>query len=277
MKRLLLMMGIGTFTINAQNNNTLEGSIDPCAKFQNIDRRVIPYNHLREADVLWSKRVWRVLDLREKMNLQFYYPIEPYCSNRSLIWVLRTYTIEGTITAYSALDDEFRLPLTIAEVESIGASRDTIMIEDPMTGSMVPTPIQNLFDPSTVKRIRLKEDYFFDRQKSQLDVRTIGICPVRESYDENGEYRGDSPMFWVYYPECRPVFAKSDVFNRNNGAEYSSLEDAFWRRNWSSYIYKESNVYDRLISEYKSGLDALLEGKKIHEEIRDWEQDLWRY
>jgi hypothetical protein len=40
---------------------------------------------------------------------------------------------------------------------------------------------------------------------------------------------------------------------------------------------KESNVYDRNISTYKNGLDALLEGKRIEEEIFTYEQDLWEY
>jgi gliding motility associated protien GldN len=259
-------------SVNAQN--VLDGVY---IKEHSTSRKVIPYTHLREADVMWSKRVWRVIDLREKMNQPLYYPVQPINDRRSMTQVVRSAVLEGVVTAYSSLDDEFKMPMTIAEVEAIGSKVDTIFVEDPETYELVPQIIKEEFEPSSVKRYRLKEDYFFDRQKSVLDVRTIGICPVRESYDENGEYRGDAPMFWIYYPEIRQSFANAEVYNRSNDSERRTLEDIYWKRWFASYIYKENNVYDRLISEYKEGLDALLEGKRIHEEIRDWEQDLWEY
>ena len=38
------------------------------AKENTTNRRFIPYTFLREADVQWTKRVWRRIDLREKIN-----------------------------------------------------------------------------------------------------------------------------------------------------------------------------------------------------------------
>jgi hypothetical protein len=32
-----------------------------------VNRRFIPYTHLREGDVTWEKRVWRDIDMREKV------------------------------------------------------------------------------------------------------------------------------------------------------------------------------------------------------------------
>ncbi len=37
----------------------------------------IPYVPLREADVIWSRRIWREIDMKEKMNQPFYYPETP--------------------------------------------------------------------------------------------------------------------------------------------------------------------------------------------------------
>lgn len=118
---------------------------------------------------------------------------------------------------------------------------------------------------------------FFDKQRSVLDVRIIGICPVLEKYDANGDYKGDQPMYWVYFPEIRPLLAQQETFNRWNDAERINFDDLFMKRFFSSYIYKESNVYNRRITDYKTGIDALLEAEKVHEKIANMEQDLWEY
>ncbi len=277
MKRVgILLVGLFAFAFSneVEAQNVLDGVY---IKQHATSRRVIPYTHLREADVMWSKRVWRILDMREKINHPLYFPIFEINDRKSMIQVTRSVAEEGVVTAFSPFDDEFKLPLSVTEIESIGVTETTVEIEDPETFEITEKTIKNDFNPANVKRYRLKEDYFFDKQKSELDVRTIGLCPVLEKYDENGEYKGDSDMFWIYYPEIRMVYANAEVYNTSNDSERRTIEDIFWSRQFATFIYKENNVYDRLISEYKEGLDALLEGQRIHEEIRDWEQDLWEY
>jgi hypothetical protein len=41
-------------------------------------KKPIGYEHVREADVIWSKRVWSYIDLREKMNHPLFYPFDTY-------------------------------------------------------------------------------------------------------------------------------------------------------------------------------------------------------
>jgi len=272
----ILLVGLFAFAFSneVEAQNVLDGVY---IKQHATSRRVIPYTHLREADVMWSKRVWRILDMREKINHPLYFPIFEINDRKSMIQVTRSVAEEGVVTAFSPFDDEFKLPLSVTEIESIGVTETTVEIEDPETFEITEKTIKNDFNPANVKRYRLKEDYFFDKRKSELDVRTIGLCPVLEKYDENAEYKGDSDMFWIYYPEIRMVYANAEVYNTSNDSERRTIEDIFWSRQFATFIYKENNVYDRLISEYKEGLDALLEGQRIHEEIRDWEQDLWEY
>jgi gliding motility associated protien GldN len=277
MKRVgILLVGLFAFAFSneVEAQNVLDGVY---IKQHATSRRVIPYTHLREADVMWSRRVWRMLDMREKINHPLYFPIIEINDRKSMIQVTRSVAQEGVVTAFSPFDDEFKLPLSVTEIENIGVSETTVEIEDPETFEITEKTIKNDFNPANVKRYRLKEDYFFDKQKSELDVRTIGLCPVLEKYDEAGEYKGDSDMFWVYYPEIRMVYANAEVYNTSNDSERRTIEDIFWSRQFATYIYKKNNVYDRYIAEYKEGLDALLEGQRIHEEIRDWEQDLWEY
>jgi len=76
-------------------------------------KRVVPYTHIREADVMWARRVWRTIDLREKMNHPLYYPTEAINDRKSLFDVIKHgLLVDGSITAYDpgalANDDELR-------------------------------------------------------------------------------------------------------------------------------------------------------------------------
>lgn len=273
---VVLSVGLITETnVNAQN--VLDGVY---VKEHYPTRKVVPYTHLREADVMWATRIWRKLDLREKINHPLYYPTEAIKNRRSLAQVIVEAVQEGSLTAYDPLDDEFTITLTKAEIERKLSYVDTQYIESPDPPyDLVMTVIPEEFDPSTVKEFRVKEDWFFDRQRSVLDVRIIGIQPVAEKIDKTtGEVRGTEPMFWVYFPEARNIFASAEVFNRQNDAERKTMEDIFWKRMFGSYIYKEKNVYDRSIGEYMlNGLDQLLEAERIKENIFILEHDLWEY
>ncbi|MDF2437162.1 MAG: gliding motility protein GldN [Bacteroidota bacterium] len=246
-------------------------------------RRAIPYTHLREADVMWSKRVWRVIDLREKMNHPLYYPAQPILDRKSLFDVIKDAALkDGTITCFGnpALDDEFKMELTKSEIEKQLVHWDsTNQAPDPNNPDlMIAAPIKDVdVTAEKIWKYWIKEDWFFDKQRSVLDVRIIGICPVIEKVSGGVGTGGDSPQFWIYFPEARPVFANQEVYMRHNDAERRTLEDIFWKRMFSSYVRKETNVYDRYISEYKLGIDALLESDRVKEDIFKYEHDLFHF
>jgi gliding motility associated protien GldN len=110
-----------------------------------------------------------------------------------------------------------------------------------------------------------------------MQVRILGIAPLIDVKDDNGNFRYEKPMFWVYYPEARESLARERVFNFGNDTSPMTWEDLFEMRFFSSYIYKESNVFDRRLQEYLSGVDLLLEADKIKQEIFNFEHDLWSY
>ncbi|MCB9264960.1 MAG: gliding motility protein GldN [Lewinellaceae bacterium] len=236
-----------------------------------VERRVLPYDHIREADIFWEKRIWRVIDVREKMNLPFAYPERPFFT------ILMDAAEAGEITVYSTEDDKFSIPLTPDEVASMGASVDTIATVDPETYEETYQIVRNEVNPQDVKRFRIKEIWFFDEETSTLQVRILGIAPLIEEYDDNGNFKYERPMFWVYYPEAREVLARERVFNVGNDNSPMTFEDLFEMRFFSSYIYKESNVFDRRLEDYLSGVDLLMEADKIKQEIFNFEHDLWTY
>ena len=130
-----------------------------------------------------------------------------------------------------------------------------------------------------IVKYRIKEDWFFDRERSIMDVRIMGICPFATAIAEDGSVKGIKPIFWIYFPEARYVFANYDVFNRQNDAERRTFEDIFWKRMFNSYIYKESNVYDRAIIDYKENtpMELLFEADRIKDDLFKMEHDLWHF
>ncbi len=238
------------------------------------EKEVIPYDYIREADVFWAKRIWRMIDVREKMNLPFKYPQQP------LIQVLHEAAKNGELTVYdpAVVDaDQFKQVMSVDDVKKLGARVDTVMQINPITLEEEQVITKNELTWDKIVKYRVKEDWFFDEETSTLMVRVIGVAPIMEDYDASGNYRGDMTMYWVYYPDLRPILAKYEVYNPRNDAQRLSWEDVFEARIFESYIYKESNVYDRNIQEYATGMDALLESDRVKYDIFTFEHDLWNY
>ena len=264
------------FSFNTKAQNVLDG---PYIKEHVPKRKFVPYTPLREADVMWSKRIWRTIDLREKINHPLYFPTAKINDRRSLFDVIKDAVLTGQLTAYGnpVLDDEFKEPMTKTAIEKLFCRKDTNYVENVDNGQSEPVVVDVCIESQNIKQYWIKEDWFFDKQRSVLDVRIIGIAPLVEKKNEAGEVTGYSPMFWIYFPEARPIFANAEVYNRSSNSERRTLEDIFWKRQFGSYIRKVDNVYDRNINEYKQGLDALLEAETIKDDIFTFEHDLWHF
>ncbi|MCP4438216.1 MAG: gliding motility protein GldN [Aureispira sp.] len=236
------------------------------------EKKVLTYDHIHEKDVMWEKRVWRLIDVREKMNHLFTNPKKPFIN------IILDAAAAGDATLYSVMDDEFKVPLTKNEVSSLITSVDTITTWDPITFEEIITPVENELDPTDIKKYRIKEVYYFDEETSSMGVRILGIAPIVDRYDDSGSFLNSGPMFWAYYPELRESLARHEAANAHNEAARMSWEDIFEARLFASYITKESNVYDRRIKDYKnSPIDILLESDNIKNEIFHFEHDLWSY
>lgn len=280
MRKLLFILSGILFSYQAFSQYVLDGVY---AKEHSPTRAVVPPAFLREADVMWSKKIWRIVDLKEKANLMLAYPFAGSSVGRkSLIEVLWTAANEGTLTAYSTFDDEFTKTLTKEELSKVGGAgidSTTYTSADPPYEQR-DTVIVRTFSIDKVIGYRIKEEWFFDKQRSVMDVRIIGIAPLIFEVDEFGNTREGAlkiPIFWIYYPEARKILANVECFNRFNDAERRTYDDVFQKRLFSSYIFKESNVYDRRIEEYRQGMDALVEADRIKNEITNFEHDMWEY
>ena len=258
-------------------------SDDAYVREHNPTRKVIPYPNLREADVMWSRRMWEVIDLRQKINQPLYLPVDATEARKSLFDVIRIGLLEeGSITAYglgpAQDDDEFHYALSQDSLESMMNPTKTKYVENPITQELEPKEVIEPLKSSDVMAYKIKEDWIFDKQRSERYVRIIGIAPVINKYVEgSSELKGQVELFWLYYPECRYLFNNYDVFNAHNNSQQMTFDQMFQMRLFQGYIVKEDNVFNRQVSDYALGIDGLLESERIKNDMFIMEHDLWHY
>lgn len=245
------------------------------------DRTPLPYEHLRWDDALFSEKVWRELDLREKLNQSFRYEAEDDNGSQMFFDILMNAIQKDSVVAFA--DDRFTTPLTGAEIaqKTQGGEADTSAVVDPQDPSKVVKYVvtRESFNPKTITKLRMKEEWVFDRESSRMICRIIGIAPVKEV--QRGKNMQSEVMFWVYYPDLRKTLARYEVYNpKNLGYGRMTWEELFEARMFSSYITKSTldNPGNKTIRQMiKDPILALLEGENIKERIFNYEQDLWSY
>jgi gliding motility associated protien GldN len=240
-----------------------------------FESKVLPYESLRESDVPWSKKMWRLIETREKLNIAFRNP------NRAFFTILIDKIKEGKVTAFE--DEFFKEPLTNEQVQGKIFRIDSVPYYDPETYEETIEVVKSEINPDNINRYRIKEVWYFDKESSMLKVRILGISPLVEEIDEiTGELKYELPLFWVYYPELREYLADEPVPSDYNDMFPMTWYDLFENRMFSSYIIKTSNVLDlRLKDIYAKSntedMDILLESERLKEELFNFEHDLWSY
>jgi gliding motility associated protien GldN len=252
------------------------------------DRTPLAYEHIREDDAVYRQRVWREIDVHEKMNLPFVYKATEDNGNQRFIMILLNAIKSGQITAFDAtVDDRFTTPVTFKSIAgNLVAAPHSIQIPDIANdpdgskGLMRDTTIQEEFNPDDIERYEIKEEWVFDKQSSRLQVRILGIAPEKDVKNPDGTVRDVTPVFWVYYPDLRPMLAKFEAYNGKNFGARMSWEELFESRMFASRIVKSTidNPGDAPIAQFiHDPILRLLEGDNIHEKIFNYEQDLWSY
>jgi gliding motility associated protien GldN len=239
----------------------------------------MPWQGLREDDVMWKKRVWREIDVRQKQNMPFIYPGDENTGGGSFIEILIDAVKKGKVMAYSPMDERFTTSFTKDQIMDVLVGKpDTIYIENIETGEREMKISRTEFDPNSITKFRIKEDVIFDRNLGRKVTRIIGLAPLLDKKSSSGEFIGNAPFFWLYYPDIRDVLAQYEVFNPENDVARMTWDDYFEGRFFSSYIYKISNPFDQRFKDFGMGeMDVLNEGQKVSEELMNKEHDMWVY
>lgn len=249
------------------------------------DRTPLPYENLRADDAMYRHKIWREIDTREKINLPFRYSADDNNGNQRFISILFKAIQDSLVTVFDVSDDRFTTPMTKAEIVSKMSGEPVIVPIYDENGNITrnDTTVRDIVLDSFYK-FRLKEEVIFDKESSRLFWRILGIAPVMNVYTaQTNQYVGTQELFWVYYPDMRPIFARYEVYNGKNFGARMSWEDLFESRMFYGRIVKSTinNPYDKFIDQYPGLKDKnilqLLEGENIKEKIFNYEQDLWSY
>ena len=278
---------MGTVPANADTSIKKTASLKPFErpldgyykKNDLINAKVTPYAYLREADVMFAKRVWREIDTREKMNKYIASP------KSQLITILVDAIANGELTAYdpnpSKEDpngDMFTRPLTPGQAKNRLADSVATDQFDKNTGDKIGSKlVAGEFNPDSIVKFRIKEDWVFDKQRSIFEPRIIGIAPLIKPRIAGAEAADYIPVFWVYFPEARQVLATKEAISSKNDATGLSYDDVFMKRLFASYVVKVSNDKDERIRDYAQGIDRLYESDRVKKSLQDYELGLWQY
>ena len=142
------------------NDSVVKKSLRPDAAFDKdfvTDRTPLPYEHLRWDDALYAQKVWRELDLREKLNQTFRYKAEDDNGDQRFISMLLKAVKSGQVVAFA--DDRFTTPLSSEENAAItaGGPKDTVAVRDIDDPNKIVEYVvtQPSFDPETVLKLRI--------------------------------------------------------------------------------------------------------------------------
>lgn len=293
-------------------------------KDHNLNKQAsFSYPDIHEKDIVWSRTIWREIDLRQKINHHFYFPaiekprnLDPEKmslidvvmealqqnarnqlnnagggasvmsnSNANRLDCFKTGMIKipGKEFDWGIMSPNEVLSIGSQEAEPVALVKEDGSGDDSLDVNGDPVYVMSeveAFDRRLVVRWKVKEEIFFDKKRSVMDTRIIGLCPVVEDYldPRTGNVIPEYELFWIYYPDFRDILLNTKVsnFTKNNAQERSFL-GVFEKRMFASRIIMESNIMNRSISDYMIGLDALLESERIQEEIFNIEHDMWEY
>ena len=256
------------------------------------ETKPVQYGYVDDRDILWSKTIWEIIDLDERINFPYYYPSvnNGYLSSdrQSLFRVLMDNIQQGNITEIYETDyfnekltfEELKVKLEDRKIteEARQKLNSGIITEDQLTDDDYDVYI---IDSFKVIQYFIKGTWYFNKRLGELRYRLLGIAPGAQDVSTLSESSEDPdilPLFWVWFPDARETLNKHRVFNTRNSSKSITFDMMLNSRHFNSSIYKEENVYeDREVKEYiyEDALRQLIESERIKSVIRDFEQDMW--
>jgi len=260
-------------------------------------------NH-RADDVVWSRIVYRVIDLRDKQNFQIYFPTRPNDEYKSLFrLMLDAISSKGKkpLTAYMRSEREIK-PLFTQEYELKGQALSNVFAFSDDSTEVSINPEKNIIQFDSISnqsnvdntyykdyvrnqyKFLIQEIVFFDKHTSRVYSKIMAIAPLYGASPYNKEkvdswkYFQQSILCWFVFDELRPYLAKQYVIPNGNETQRLTYDEFFAQKLYSSYLLGDSNMLNKMLLQYVQDPDKIRkEQKRIETEILNAEQDLWEY
>ncbi len=223
-------------------------------------------------NIKFYKRIWREIDLTDSVNKIFAMPGE------TLMQLVMEAIKYHKLIAYR--DEGFKKQVSYKEIIQIFTDSAIVPIFDSITGDQIGSKtVFNDFNADSVIKFEFKEDIYFDKIRGKVITRIIGLSPVRRIKSSAGDFLGEQHPFWLYYPQCRNLFAAREVIDPQRDIYNESYDDMFVQRRFRSRIVKESNPADlRIRDKYPNDIERQKkESARIEREIQRYKNNLWKY
>ncbi len=247
-------------------------------------------NPIHESDIMFKKRIWRRMDLKEKQNKPF------FAYNKEITKFIIEGVEKGILTPY--VNDSLETPMTkeiflknlkLPEEKSALSSEEKALgfteSDDTDWGSSTKNNPEKIdknqpdyFLPNEVSVIEIMEDLIFDRKRSVMvpDIQSFKLIIPATKF-ETGFYR-EVAVF--KYKDLAPYFdsmpKKAVWLNKQNTAENRKFTEAFDLRLFSARIVKMENP-DNATVEDIYGDKALMASQWLEEQLLELEHNLWEY
>ena len=287
----VLICSVSFGQINVLNADSPEeiGVLTPEQLALDNTSKPLPYGYVNERDILWAQTVWEIIDLDERVNLSLYFPIDTNnigSHRRSLYHVLTSAIKSGEIENIYG-DSYFNQKITFEDLSATLNRKDTLQqgYEQVNAGEEIDAQYVTTTNitAADIMEYHIRGYWYFDTRRGALRYRLLAIAPVAP--DAYSKSRGDITgalveLFWVFYPDAREVLHDAIVFNSENTAQPLTFDHLLNSRRFNGVIYKTDNVQgDRAIEDYisQNAQMQLLKSRRIQENIREFEMNMWSY
>ena len=314
MKRLSIFACMMLFVLTAQAQHKVTSFFDEVgsariqsAEYSAAHDTIVMIDH-RIDDVIWSRFVYRIIDMRYKQNYQMYFPTKADDTDyRNLFQVITDAVVDGlpiyernneTIKpdfqqdpiARNQIPFQFMVDDPLADYSDDEthyniASSDAMLVHYDSVSDQMSTHYYR-FEPIVKNQLKylIQEVTFFDKHTSRMHTKIMAIAPLhsdkialRDSSDIMESLR-QSIMFWIPFDALRPYLAMQYLIPNRNETKHVTYDEFFQKRLFSSYIVGEGNMYNRWIPDYEGDPEKIKrEQERIETELLNFEQDLWEY